>query len=71
VSLSQKDIYSMMFKEYPDVVSVGQMSQMLGISEKSAYKLLKENIIEHFKIGRTYKIPKIHVISYLHIDERI
>ena len=58
MSLSQKDAYTMIFKEYPDVVSVTQMSKMLGISEKSAYRLLKKNCIEHFKVGRTYKIPK-------------
>ena len=57
MSLSQKDAYTMIFKEYPDVVSVTQMSKMLGISEKSAYRLLKKNCIEHFKVGRTYKIP--------------
>ena len=53
VSISQKDAYAMIFKEYPDVVNVNQMSQMLGISEKSAYRLLKKNCIEHFKVGRT------------------
>ena len=69
--LSQKDVYTMMFREYPDVVTVSQMSEMLGISEKSAYRLLKENCIEHFKIGRTYKIPKLHIFSYLHVGGRI
>ncbi len=69
--LSQKDVYTMMFREYPDVVTVSQMSEMLGISEKSAYRLLKENCIEHFKIGRTYKIPKLHIFSYLRVDGRI
>lgn len=69
--LSQKDVYTMMFREYPDVVTVSQMSQMLGISEKSAYRLLKENCIEHFKIGRTYKIPKLHIFSYLRVGGRI
>ena len=51
MSLSQKDAYTMIFKEYPDVVSVTQMSKMLGISEKSAYRLLKKNCIEHFKVA--------------------
>ncbi len=69
--LSQKDVYTMMFREYPDVVTVSQMSEMLGISEKSAYRLLKENCIEHFKIGRTYKIPKLHIFSYLRVGGRI
>lgn len=46
------------------------MSKMLGISEKSAYRLLQENSIEHFRVGRTYKIPKLHILNYLHIVRR-
>jgi excisionase family DNA binding protein len=65
--LSKKDAYGVMFKEYPDVVTAEQMSEMLGISSKTAYRILQENMIEHFKIGRTYKIPKIHILSYLNI----
>lgn len=52
------------------MVSVTQMSKMLGISEKSAYRLLKKNCIEHFKVGRTYKIPKLHIFNYLHVIGR-
>lgn len=70
MSLSQKDAYSVIFKEYPDVVSVTQMSEMLGISEKSAYRLLKENCIDYFKVGRTYKIPKLHIFNYLRVVSR-
>ena len=62
MSLSQKDAYTMIFKEYPDVVSVTQMSKMLGISEKSAYRLLKKNCID--------KIPKLHIFNYLHVIGR-
>lgn len=62
--------YSAVFKEYPDVVTVTQMSQMLNISEKMAYRLLRDNVIEHLKIGRIYKIPKLHILAYLHIIER-
>lgn len=65
MAYSQKDAYSLMFKEYPDVVSITQLSQMLCISEKTAYRLLKDNQIEHFKIGRTYRIPKLNVLSYM------
>jgi excisionase family DNA binding protein len=65
--ISKKDVYGAIFKEYPDVVSAEQMSEMLGISSKTAYRILRENTIEHFRIGRTYKIPKIHILSYLNI----
>lgn len=61
------DPYMSLFKEYPDVVTVEQMSEMLGISTKTAYRLLQDNVIDHFKIGRIYKIPKFHILTYLHI----
>ncbi|AIQ13854.1 hypothetical protein PDUR_19530 [Paenibacillus durus] len=55
-----------MFQSYPDVVNVTQMCDMLGgISTKTAYKLLQANRIQHFKIGRAYKIPKVQIIAYL------
>jgi excisionase family DNA binding protein len=63
-----KDISTATFKKYPDVVNPVQMSEMLGISTKTAYKLLRTNSIKHFKIGRTYKIPKINIISFIGID---
>lgn len=59
--------YSLMFQDYPDVVNVVQMCEMLGgISTKTGYKLLQANKINHFKIGRAYKIPKATIIAYLH-----
>ena len=67
MAYTKKDAYCLMFKEYPDVVSITQLSQMLGISEKTAYRLLKENQIEHFKIGRSYRIPKLNVLSYMSV----
>ena len=49
---------------------VDVISRMLGISDKTAYALLRDNKIEHFKVGRTYKIPKIHILSYLKVIQR-
>jgi excisionase family DNA binding protein len=65
--ITKKDTYLVMFKEYPDIVDVEQMSEMIGISTKTAYKLLRENKIEHFKIGRTYKIPKLNILLYINV----
>ncbi|TYA14802.1 helix-turn-helix domain-containing protein [Paenibacillus faecis] len=60
------DLYSLLYLNYPDVVSVEQVCEMLGdISSKTAYKLLQAGRIDHFRIGRTYKIPKQSVIHYL------
>jgi len=60
--------YCLLFKEYPDVVNIEQMCEMLGgISIKTGYRILRENKINHFKIGRAYKIPKISILIYLKV----
>ena len=68
--VSTKDVYCQMFAKYPDVVSVTQLGQMLHISERLAYRLIREKQIACLKIGRTYKIPKINVIKYLGIIDQ-
>jgi excisionase family DNA binding protein len=65
--LTQKDAYRLMLKEYPDVVNLEQMCEILGISTKTGYKLLKEKKIDALKVGRAYRIPKLHILSYLKI----
>lgn len=58
----------MKFSDFPDVVTVQEMCLMLGgINVKTGRKLLQENRIQHFKIGRIYYIPKAHIMSYLKI----
>ena len=58
----------MMFKDYPDVVSVDILQEMLGICRKNAYLLVKQNKIHSARVGRSYKIPKLCVVEYL-IDQ--
>ena len=42
-----KALYKVMFTEYPDVVNVQQLCEMLGgISDKTAYRLLKSGVIK-------------------------
>ena len=65
--ISVRDAYRTMFRQYPDVVSVEQMSEMLGVSSKTGYRLLRENSIAHFRVGRSYRIPKLHTLSYLQV----
>lgn len=62
---SQGKLDDTMFNEYPDIVSVYQMVEMLGIGLTVAYKLLKAGEIKHKKIGRNYKIPKQSIIQYV------
>ena len=65
--LSPRDAYRLMLKDYPDVMDIGQMCEVLGVSTKTGYKLLKGGKIEYLKIGRDYRIPKAHILRYLKI----
>ena len=61
-----QDYYKVMFTEYPDVVNVEQLSEMLGgTSTKSVYHLPKSGEIKSYLIARRYRIPKVFVIEYL------
>lgn len=60
--------YLQIFRKYPDVVSVSELCEMLDIGSKTAYQLIHDNKIEHFKIGRAFKIPKVNVIKYMSLD---
>ena len=35
-----RELYQMMFPEYPDIVTIKELREMLGISRKLAYKLI-------------------------------
>lgn len=54
------------FKEYPEIVNVKQLSKMLDISYVLASKLVSSGEIFSKRIGREYKIPKFEVVKYLY-----
>ena len=49
-----KELYKMMFPNYPDIVS-----------RHLAYDLISDGYISGVKIGNAYKIPKVNVINYV------
>ena len=61
------EIYRSVLKDYPDILTVEEMSLALGVSTKTGYRLLRDNKIEHLKMGRTYRIPKAHLLTYLRV----
>ena len=55
-----------MFSNYPDVVDIKQLCEMLGgIGPKTAYQLLHDGKIQYLKIGRSFRIPKKSIIAFL------
>lgn len=57
--------YTAMFKDYPDVVGIKELCEMLGIGRNKAYSLIKEEKIKAIPCSRKIKVPKIAVIDYL------
>ena len=62
-----REIYASVLKEYPDILSPEETAKALGVSTKTVYRLLRSNTINHIKMGRTYKVPKAHILLYLRL----
>lgn len=50
-----KELYQMMFPNYPDIVTVKHL----------AYKLINDGEMQAVKIGSSLKIPKVSVINFV------
>lgn len=67
MKMSGKEVYNLMLRDFPDIMNIDEMCTALDVSTKTGYKLLKEGKISSMKVGRTYRIPKVHVLAYLKI----
>lgn len=54
-----------MFREYPDILTVPQVAQALGICTKAAYTLVKQKRLGAIRIGRTIKVPKEQLVEFV------
>lgn len=62
---NMKITQSELFEDYPDVLTVQQVRQALGIGRVGVYKLLDGGNIRCFKIANAYRIPKTSLIEYI------
>lgn len=54
-----------MFREYPDILTIPQVADALGISTKSAYALVNENKLGAVRVGRKIKVPKFSLEEFV------
>ena len=54
-----------LFERYPDVLTVHQAREALGVGRTGVYKLIEQGLLKCFKIGNAYKIPKSALIEYV------
>ena len=63
--MKTKELYSVMFPDYPDIVDVAHIQRMLGVSRHLAYELITSGQVHGIKIGKAYRVPKVKVIDYV------
>lgn len=63
--IEHNDAHFDLFSEYPEIISVEQMMEMLQIGKVLAYRMVEEKTVKSAKIGREYKIIKKSVIDLL------
>lgn len=54
-----------MFKNYPDVVKTYEASEMIGISRRLIYRLIKEGELEAVRVGNTNYITKKSIEDFV------
>ena len=54
-----------LLKNYPPVLCVKQVAEILSISHNTAYALVRSKQIHSIRVGRSYRIPLDAVIDYL------
>lgn len=60
-----KSINKDIFTDYPDVVSIEDLTKMLRIGKNKAYELVNTNVIKSIRIGKKHIIPKFRIIDFL------
>ena len=59
----QKKSVRQMFRKYPDVVTIPQVCEMLGVSRNYAYLLVKQGKLTRLDLGRIVRGTKSSVIE--------
>ena len=67
MKISNQENYRAVFKDYPDVLDVKQVSQLLSVSTKTVYRLLRNGDLDSLKIGRVFRVPKVNVMKYVKV----
>jgi len=68
--ISQEDMYQIMFREFPDVMTLNEVCKVLGVSTKTGYKLISTGKLHALKVGRSYRVPKVYLFTYLCKDDQ-
>ncbi len=68
--IQEEELYRMMFQEFPDVLTINEVCKILGVSTKTGYKLISTGKLHALKVGRSYRVPKVYLFTYLCKDDQ-
>ena len=54
-----------MFDAYNDVLTVSEVMDLLYIGKNTVYRLLQEGDLKGFRIGKSWRIPKVSLEEYI------
>lgn len=60
-----------MFNDYPDVLTLAEVCEVLRIGKNKASALLNSGVIKAVKIGGHWKVPKRSVEEYLLLNSKL
>ena len=54
-----------MFDNYDDILTVAEVMDILYVGKNTVYRLLNDGELKGFRIGRTWKIPRDSLTSFI------
>lgn len=54
-----------MYSEYPEILEVKDLCEILGYGKKKVYQLIKEGQLKKIPCGRTIKVAKATIIDFV------
>lgn len=58
-----------LLQDYKDVVTSQELAEILNVNVKQVYKLLQNNVIPYFKVGKHNRILKSNVIKFMQNEQ--
>ena len=53
------------FENYPEIMNIGDVQEVLGIGRSMAYRLIKEGKLKCIRIGKAIRVPKKFLIDFI------
>lgn len=55
----------MNYDDFPDIMSVDEVKNVLRIGRNKAYELIRIGAIDSIRIGRSIRVPKVAVMDFI------